>query len=91
MVDLGPFAENRPIWFGVLTFGESSAGALRELARRAEALGYSTLSFDEHMDRALSPIPTMLCAAEATERLRVGSEDALVEQLCETRARYGVS
>lgn len=73
MVDLGPIAEHRPFRFGVLTFGESSAGALRELARRAEALGYSTLSFDEHMDRALSPIPAMLCAAEATERLRIGS------------------
>ena len=73
MVDQEPDAGRRPFRFGVLSFGASSGAEWRELARRAEALGYATLSVDEHMDRALAPIPAMLSAAEATERLRVGS------------------
>lgn len=64
---------HRPFRFGVLSFGAPSGQAWREVARRAERLGYSTLSVDEHMDRALAPIPALLSAAEATARLRVGS------------------
>jgi probable F420-dependent oxidoreductase len=43
------------------------------LARRAEALGYSTLLVPDHFFPVLAPIPAMMAAAAATTRLRVGS------------------
>lgn len=62
-----------------------SAGEWRDLARRAEGLGYSTLFVADHYlgpgpvyDRSahlpqnLAPIASIACAAEATEHLRVG-------------------
>src|SRR5439155_373406 len=47
----------------------------REFARRAEAQGYDTLLVTDHMGRQLAPIPAMMAAADATERLRDGSFD----------------
>jgi probable F420-dependent oxidoreductase len=45
----------------------------REFARRAEGQGYDTLLITDHMGAQLAPIPAMMAAADATERLRVGS------------------
>jgi len=45
----------------------------REFARRAERQGYDTLLITDHMGPQLAPIPAMMAAADATERLRVGS------------------
>ena len=64
---------HRPFRFGVLAFGSPSRGEWVALAQRAEALGYDTLSIDEHMDRPLAPFAALAAAAEATTRLRVGS------------------
>ena len=51
-----------------------SATQYREIARKAEALGYSTLYVPDHfVDHPLGPIPAMAMAAEATTTLRVGS------------------
>jgi probable F420-dependent oxidoreductase len=56
-----------------------SAADWRELARKTEALGYSTLSVGDHyVDRGrvpqqLAPITSMAFAAAATTTLRVGS------------------
>jgi probable F420-dependent oxidoreductase len=42
-------------------------------ARRAEELGYSTFLCWDHFDEALAPLPALLCAAAATERIRLGT------------------
>jgi probable F420-dependent oxidoreductase len=52
----------------------SSAEDFREKARRAEALGYSTLFVPDHfVDHPLAPMPAMATAAAVTDTLRVGS------------------
>src|SRR5215472_9021245 len=52
----------------------SSAADFREKARRAEALGYSTLFVPDHfIDHPLAPMPAMAAAAAVTDTLRVGS------------------
>ena len=48
-------------------------GGWTALARRAEALGYSTLLVPDHFFPMLAPIPAMMAAAAATTRLGVGS------------------
>jgi probable F420-dependent oxidoreductase len=51
-----------------------TAAEYRETARRAEALGYSTLYVPDHfVDHPFGPFPAMAMAAEATTTLRVGS------------------
>ncbi|MDQ2952140.1 MAG: TIGR03621 family F420-dependent LLM class oxidoreductase [Chloroflexota bacterium] len=45
----------------------------REFARRAEAQGYDVLLVTDHMGAQLAPVPAMMAAADATERMRVGS------------------
>ncbi len=45
----------------------------RELAKRCEGLGYSTLTISDHFDDQLAPIPAAMAAADATSTLRVGT------------------
>jgi probable F420-dependent oxidoreductase len=49
-----------------------SAAAWRDLARKAEDLGYSTLYVPDHLDDQFSPLVACAVAAEATTTLRVG-------------------
>lgn len=66
---------NRPIHafrFGIACNATTRA-ELIDQARQAEDLGYATLVFEDHLTKALSPIPAMVAAAEATTTLRVGS------------------
>jgi probable F420-dependent oxidoreductase len=64
----------RTFRFGVMAPRAESATQYREIARKAEALGYSTLYVPDHfVDHPLGPIPAMAMAAEATTTLRVGS------------------
>jgi probable F420-dependent oxidoreductase len=52
----------------------ASAADFREKARKAEALGYSTLFVPDHfIDHPLAPMPAMAAAAAVTDTLRVGS------------------
>src|SRR5256885_14605811 len=52
----------------------ASASDFREKARKAEALGYSTLFVPDHfVDHPLAPMPAMATAAAVTDTLRVGS------------------
>jgi probable F420-dependent oxidoreductase len=52
----------------------ASANDFREKARKAEALGYSTLFVPDHfIDHPLAPMPAMASAAAVTDTLRVGS------------------
>jgi probable F420-dependent oxidoreductase len=62
----------KPFRFAFSTRGSSSAAEWRALARRVEALGYSTLLVPDHVSHPLAPITLQAVAAEATTTLRVG-------------------
>lgn len=64
---------NQPFRFGVNAFGPANRHGWVELAHKVEALGYSTLSVDDHAHWPLAPVPALAIAAEATTRLRIGS------------------
>ena len=78
---------------------------LGDAARRAEALGYSTLTVPDHFTQMFSPLPAIVAAAAATTRLRVGTlvlnndfhhpvllarEAALVDVLSDGRLQLGL-
>jgi probable F420-dependent oxidoreductase len=64
---------DRPFRFGVIVPKASSAAEFTELARQAEALGYSTLFVPDHfVDHPLAPMPALAAAAAVTTTLRVG-------------------
>jgi probable F420-dependent oxidoreductase len=62
----------RPFRFGFSTRGSASATEWRALARRVEALGYSTLLVPDHVAHPLAPITLLAAAAEATRTVRLG-------------------
>jgi probable F420-dependent oxidoreductase len=62
-----------PFRFGVQLSKTSSAREWRELARRIEGLGYSTLFVPDHFEDQFGPLVALTVAAEATTTLRVGS------------------
>ena len=65
---------DRKFRFGLQVLRAGSAQELRDTARKAEDLGYSTIFFPDHfVDHPLAPIPAMAAAAEATTTLRVGT------------------
>lgn len=63
----------RPFRFGVQANGAASAAEWRDLARRAEAAGYDVLTMPDHFSEQLAPVPALMAAADATERLRIGA------------------
>jgi probable F420-dependent oxidoreductase len=62
-----------PFRFGVQASSAATRDDWRELARRVEANGYSTLGMPDHLDGQLSPVPALQCAADATSTLRLGA------------------
>ncbi|MFB4285471.1 TIGR03621 family F420-dependent LLM class oxidoreductase [Nonomuraea sp. MTCD27] len=59
--------------FGVVLISEDSTGAeWVARCRRAEALGYDVIAVPDHLN-LLSPFPTAVLAAEATERAVIGT------------------
>jgi probable F420-dependent oxidoreductase len=65
--------EMRPFRFGFTTSAAGSRREWVEKARKLEALGYSTLTVPDHFPDRLAATPALMCAADATERLRVAS------------------
>jgi probable F420-dependent oxidoreductase len=63
----------RPFRFAVTARWAGGGYRWKEFARRAEAQGYDVLLVTDHMGAQLAPMPAMMAAADATERLRVGS------------------
>ncbi|MGH2492407.1 MAG: LLM class flavin-dependent oxidoreductase, partial [Candidatus Limnocylindria bacterium] len=63
----------RPFRFAVTARWAGTAMRWRDVARRAEDLGYAVLLVTDHMGSQLAPIPALMAAADATTRLRVGS------------------
>ena len=53
--------------------GAASAAEWRDLAKRAEAAGYDALTMPDHFTEQLAPVPALMAAADATERLRIGA------------------
>ncbi|MEY9908305.1 putative F420-dependent oxidoreductase [Catenulispora sp. MAP12-49] len=62
----------RPYRFGVNMITPSDAGAWREKCRRAEAIGFDVITVADHLGMP-APFPALVAAAEATERLRLGT------------------
>lgn len=63
---------NRPFRFGLVAGQTRSGEAWLATARRAEALGYSTLLVPDTLGHTLAPFPALAAAAAATRTLRVG-------------------
>jgi probable F420-dependent oxidoreductase len=62
----------RDFRFSTNVFGVSSRAALQERCRRLESAGFHTLFAADHLG-APAPFPVLVAAADATERLRVGT------------------
>lgn len=65
-------AADRPFRFGACVFSPSTRAEWVEKVRRAEELGYDVVSVSDHLGMP-APVPTLLLAAEATERIRIGT------------------
>ena len=63
----------RPFRFGVQVRNAPDAKAWRDLARKAEDSGYSTLFVPDHFGEGWSPTVPLTVAAEATTMLKVGA------------------
>lgn len=63
----------RPFRFALQASHLAHPDELRPLARKAEAVGVSTLTVADHLDDQLAPIAALMAVADATTTLRVGS------------------
>lgn len=63
----------KPFRFGVQAKVAESASVWKDLARKAEDLGYSTLTVSDHFDGQLAPVPALQAVADATSYLRIGA------------------
>jgi probable F420-dependent oxidoreductase len=63
----------KPFRFGVNVWGARSRTEWVEKARKIEDLGYDALTVPDHLTEFFAPMPAVLSAAEATKRLRVGT------------------
>src|SRR5712692_10378319 len=63
----------KPFRFGVNVGHARSRAEWAEKARKIEELGYGALTVPDHLTDLLAPLPAVLSAAEATKRLRVGT------------------
>ena len=94
-----------PFRFGVQLSKATSGAAWRDMARKIEDLGYSTLFIPDHFEDQFGPLVALTVAAEATTDLRVGSlvfgndyrhpivlakEVATLDLLSEGRVEFGL-
>jgi probable F420-dependent oxidoreductase len=63
----------RPFRFWVRAGPSRSRAEWMEKARKIEALGYDTLVVPDHLADFLAPVPALMSAADATSRLRIGT------------------
>src|SRR5215472_10395773 len=63
----------KPFRFGVNVGHAYSRSEWTEKAGRIEALGYDILTVPDHLTDVIAPLPALITAAEATKRLRVGT------------------
>ncbi|RZQ65089.1 TIGR03621 family F420-dependent LLM class oxidoreductase [Amycolatopsis suaedae] len=62
----------RPFRFGVVLLAPATRAEWIAACRRAEELGYDVVSAADHLGRP-APFPALVLAAEATERIRLGT------------------
>ena len=63
----------RAFRFSVSAAAPRPAAEWRELGRRAEDLGFSTLSMPDHLDAEMAPLIALAVTAEATRNLRLAT------------------
>jgi probable F420-dependent oxidoreductase len=63
---------DRPFRFGVAVFTPSTRAEWVSKVRVAEELGYDVVSVSDHLGMP-APVPMLLLAAEATQRIRIGT------------------
>jgi probable F420-dependent oxidoreductase len=63
----------RPFRFAAQIARAGSAKEWAERARKAEDLGFSTLTMPDHFGDQLAPVPALAAAAAATSNLRIGT------------------
>lgn len=63
----------QPFRFAIQLEAAATGAAWRDLARRIESLGYSTLYVPDHLGAQWGPIVAITAAAEATTTLKVGA------------------
>ena len=63
----------RPFRFGINVRDAESRTEWQDKARKAEALGYAVLLVPDHLSTMLATIPAVMSAADATQRLRIGT------------------
>ena len=62
-----------PFRFAVQAHTASSSAEWVDQCRKAEDLGYSTISLPDHFGNQLAPVPALMAAADATTTLRIGT------------------
>jgi probable F420-dependent oxidoreductase len=62
-----------PFRFGVNVWSARSRSEWTDKARKVEDLGYATLNVPDHLTDLMAPMPALVSAANATTRLRVGT------------------
>jgi probable F420-dependent oxidoreductase len=65
-------SSQRAFRFGINSVA-TSLQEWQDVARRAEALGYSTLVAQDHFGKQLAPMPALVAAGAVTTRLRLGT------------------
>src|SRR4051794_37847969 len=63
----------KPFRFGINLWRARSRSEWAERAHKVEDLGYDTLTVPDHLTDFMAPMPALVSAAEATKRLRVGT------------------
>jgi probable F420-dependent oxidoreductase len=66
-------SSSRPFRFAAQIDGAASAKEWAEKARKAEDLGFSSLTMPDHFGDQLAPVPALMAAADATTTLRIGT------------------
>jgi probable F420-dependent oxidoreductase len=68
-----------PFKFGAKATWATSGAEWAGLAKQAEDLGYYSFQIDDHFNKAFAPVPAIMAAACATERVLVGPHVAGVD------------
>ena len=61
-----------PFRFTLQAKGPGDGPGLAAFARKAEGLGYDAITFADHFDEAVAPVPAAVAVADATSTLKVG-------------------
>ena len=65
--------------FGAKATRAASAKEWTDLAKQAEDLGYASFQIDDHFGNQLAPVPAIMAAAAATEKIYVGPHVAGID------------